>query len=127
MMNYMNPQKNGAGSKAGKICRPFTHITNGNKNEERLVNIMGGTVIETLSEKLIREGRAQGRAEGRARGRAEGRAQGRTEGRAEEIIEMGWEFGLDDAAILKKLQERVGFSMEAAAACLEQHRKWLVQ
>ena len=56
-----------------------------------------------------------------------GRAQGRTEGRAEEIIEMGWEFGLDDAAILKKLQERIGFSLETAIACLEQHRKRLVQ
>ncbi len=72
---------------------------------------MGGAVIETESEKLIREGRAQGRAEGRA----------------EEIIEMGWEFGLDDAAILKKLQERIGFSLETAVACLERHRKQLVQ
>ncbi len=33
---------------------------NGNKNEERLVNIMGGAVIETESEKLIRRGRQQG-------------------------------------------------------------------
>ena len=34
----------------------ITHITNGNENEERLVKIMGGTVIETESEKLIRRG-----------------------------------------------------------------------
>ena len=80
------------------------HITNGNKSEERLVNIMGGTVIETESEKLIRRGIEAGRAEGKA----------------EEIIEMGQEFGLDDAAILKRLQERIGLSLETAAAYLEQ-------
>lgn len=48
---------------------------------------MGGTVIETESEKLIRRGGESGRAEGKA----------------EEIIEMGREFGLDDAVILKRL------------------------
>lgn len=37
----------------GFVNTIVTHITNGNKNEERLVNIMGGTVIETESEKLI--------------------------------------------------------------------------
>lgn len=79
------------------------HITNGNKSEERLVNIMGGTVIETESEKLIRRGREAGKAE--------------------EIIEMGQEFGLDDAAILKRLQERIGLSLETAAAYLEQYGK----
>lgn len=83
------------------------HITNGNKSEERLVNIMGGTVIETESEKLIRRGIEAGRAEGKA----------------EEIIEMGQEFGLDDAAILKRLQERIGMSLETAAAYLEQYGK----
>ena len=43
---------------------------------------MGGTVIETESEKLIRKGREAGKAE--------------------EIIEMGREFGLDDAAIMSR-------------------------
>ena len=64
---------------------------------------MGGTVIETESEKLIRRGREAGKAE--------------------EIIEMGQEFGLDDAAILKRLQERIGLSLETAAAYLEQYGK----
>ena len=86
------------------------HITNGNKSEERLVNIMGGTVIETESEKLIRRGIEAGRAEGKA----------------EEIIKMGQEFGLDDAAILKRLQERIGLSLETAAAYLEQYGKQLM-
>ena len=40
----------------GFVNTIITHITNGNQNEERLVNIMGGTVIETESEKLIRKG-----------------------------------------------------------------------
>lgn len=31
----------------GFVNTIITHITNGNENEERLVNIMGGTVIET--------------------------------------------------------------------------------
>ena len=90
----------------GFINTIITHITNGNKNEERLVNIMGGTVIETESEKLIRKGKA--------------------EGKAEEIIEMGQEFGLDDTAILKRLQEKIGLSLETASAYLERYGKQLV-
>lgn len=88
----------------GFVNTIITHITNG--NEERLVNIMGGTVIETESEKLIRKGKA--------------------EGKAEEIIEMGQEFGLDDTAILKRLQEKIGLSLETASAYLERYGKQLV-
>ena len=80
------------------------------RNEVKKVNVMGGTVIETESEKLIRRGREAGRAEGKA----------------EEIIEMGQEFGLDDAAILQRLQERVGLSLETAVAYLEQYGKQLM-
>lgn len=94
----------------GFVNTIITHITNGNKSEERLVNIMGGTVIETESEKLIRKGREAGKAEGKA----------------EEIIEMGQEFGLDDAAILKRLQEKIGVSLETAVAYLERYGKQLV-
>ena len=54
---------------------------------------MGGIVIETESEKLIRKGREAGEIKGRV------------EGRAEQIIEMGREFGLDDASILKRMQD----------------------
>lgn len=81
------------------------HITNGNQNEERLVNIMGGTVIETESEKLIRKGSEAGGAK--------------------QIIEMGQEFGLDDAAILERLQGKLGLSLEKATAYLEQYGKAL--
>ena len=93
----------------GFVNTIITHITNGNKSEERLVNIMGGTV-ETESEKLIRKGREAGKADGKA----------------EEIIEMGQEFGLDDADILKRLQEKIGVSLETAVAYLERYGKQLV-
>ena len=86
----------------GFVNTIITHITNGNQNEERLVNIMGGTVIETESEKIIRNTKAQ------------------------MIIEMGQEVGLDDEAILKSLQEKVGLSLEKATAYLEQYGKSLV-
>jgi len=85
----------------GFVNTIITHITNGNQNEERLVNIMGGTVIETESEKIIRNTKAQ------------------------TIIEMGQEVGLDDDAILKSLQEKVGLSLEKATAYLEQYGKAL--
>ena len=110
----------------GFVNTIITHITNGNKNEERLVNIMGGTVIETESEKLIRKGREAGRIEGRMEGRTEGKAEGIAEGKAEEIVEMGQEFGLDDAAILKRLQEKIGLSIEMAAVYLERYGKQLM-
>lgn len=67
---------------------------------------MGGIVIETESEKLFRKGRA--------------------EGRTEEIIGMGQEFGLDDTAILKRLQEKTGISLETATAYLERYGRRLV-
>ncbi|MDE7422619.1 MAG: hypothetical protein K2N51_02830 [Lachnospiraceae bacterium] len=86
----------------GFVNTIITHITNGNKNEERLVNIMGGTVIETESERLIRQGKMQ------------------------MLIEMGQEEGFDDAAILKKMQDKIGVSLEQATAYLEQYKKQLV-
>jgi hypothetical protein len=44
----------------GFVNTIITQITNGNNNEKRLVHIMGGTVIETESEKLIRKGQMAG-------------------------------------------------------------------
>ncbi|MBR1740580.1 MAG: hypothetical protein IJ733_01675 [Lachnospiraceae bacterium] len=41
----------------GFVNTIITHISDGNSVEERLVNIMGGTVIETESERLMREAR----------------------------------------------------------------------
>ena len=86
----------------GFVNTIITHITNGHKNEERLVNIMGGTIIETESERLIKKGEAR------------------------MIIEMGQEFGLDDSAILTRLQEKIGVPLERAKAYLKEYGKQLV-
>jgi hypothetical protein len=83
----------------GFVNTIITHITNGNKSEERLVSVMGGVIIETESEKLIRQGKVQ------------------------MIIEMGQEFGLSDTEILERLQKRLNISAEAAATYLEQYGK----
>ncbi len=91
----------------GFVNTIITHITNGNKNEERLVNVMGGTVIETESERLRREGIKQGI----------------NQGEAKMLIKMGKKDGLDDATILKRMQEWIGLSLEQAATYLEQYGK----
>ena len=90
----------------GFIKTIITHITNGNKNEERLVNIMGGVIIETESERLMREGMYQGKVQ--------------------MIIELGQEDGLSDEAILSRLQDKIGLSLEDAKAYLEQYGKQFV-
>jgi hypothetical protein len=90
----------------GFVNTIITHITNGNRNEERLVNVMGGTVIETESEKLIRRGKA--------------------EGKAEMIIEMGQEIGQDDETIIKNLQKKLGLPSDTAAAYLQKYGKAIV-
>lgn len=89
------------------------HITNGNKNEERLVKVMGGTIIETESEKWLRQGVQQGIQ------------QGVQQGEAKMLIELGQEDGLDDEAILQNIQKRIGLSPEEAKACLEKYGKRL--
>lgn len=81
------------------------------RNGVEKVNIMGGTVIETESEKLIRLGMQQGIQ------------QGIYQGRVQMIIEMGQDDGLDDAAIISRLQEKVSLSREQAAAYLEKYGK----
>jgi hypothetical protein len=78
------------------------HITNGNQNEKRMVEIMGGTILETESERLLREGREQGIT------------LGISEGSAREIIEMGQEFGLGKSEILERIQEKAGVTLEKA-------------
>lgn len=83
----------------GFVNTIITHITNGNQNEERMVSIMGGVILETESEKLIRQGKVQ------------------------MIIEMGQEDGLDESVILKRLQDKTGLSLERAVAYLEQYKK----
>lgn len=71
------------------------------------MNIMGGTVIETESEKLVRQGIQQGIQLGQAK----------------MLIEMGREDGLDEAAILKRIQEKIGLSLEEALDCMKLYGK----
>jgi hypothetical protein len=61
--------------------------------------------------------------ETRKEGVIEGRVEGRTEGRAEEIIAMGYEFGLSENDILKKLQSKLQVSSQKAQEYLEQFGK----
>ena len=68
---------------------------------------MGGTVIETESERLRREGISQGISQGEAK----------------MLIKMGKKDGLDDETILKRMQEWIGLSLEQAIAYLEQYGK----
>ena len=103
----------------GFVNTIITHITNGNKNEERLVNIMGGTVIETESEKLVRQGIQQGMQ----RGIQQGMQKGIQLGQAKMLIEIGREDGLDEAAILKRIQEKIGLSLEEALNCMKLYGK----
>ena len=91
----------------GFVNTIITHITDGNENEERLVSIMGGTVIETESERLIRKGKMEGKIEGKI----------------ETIIEMGQEDGLSEEIILKKLQDKVGLAPEKAVFYIKQFGK----
>ena len=106
----------------GFINTIITHITNGNKNEERLVNIMGGTVIETESERLIRQGISQGISQG-IKTESERLI---SQGKAQLLIERGQEEGLDDATLLKRMQERIGLSLEQASAYLKRYGKQTV-
>ena len=86
----------------GFVNTIITHITNGNENEERLVKIMGGRVIETESEKLIRQGQIR------------------------MIIELGREDGLEDEVILNRLKKKAGLSLEEAKACMETYGEQMV-
>lgn len=54
----------------GFVNTIIAHIANGNRNEGRLVNIMGGTVIETESERLVHQGLSQGLSQGMVQGQA---------------------------------------------------------
>lgn len=90
----------------GFVNTIIIHITNGNQNEERLVNVMGGTIIETETERLMRVGA--------------------TQGAARMIVELGHEDGLDDAIIIKRMQEKIGLSLEQAMDYLKQYGKQFV-
>lgn len=106
----------------GFVNTIITHIANGNKNEERLVNVMGGTIIETESEKWVRQGMQQGIRQGMQ----QGIRQGMQQGQAKMIVELGQDDGQDDDTILRKLREKIGLSLEEAKDCLAKYGRQLV-
>jgi len=65
------------------------HIANGNSNEERLVNKMGGRIIITPAQQMLIDNWNGGKTEGLAEGMAEGMAKGK----AEDILELLEDFG----------------------------------
>ena len=83
---------------------------------------MGGTIIETESERLIRQGISQGMERGIAQGMKRGMERGIVQGEAKMLIEMGQEYGLDETAILKRLQDKLGISLEQSILYLEQYK-----
>ncbi len=95
----------------GLVNTIIVHITNGNQKEERLVKVMGGTVLETQSEKWIRQGREQGLS------------QGIFLGEVKMLIELGQEYGLEEKAILERLQKKIGISLEQATKYLQEYGK----
>ncbi len=86
----------------GFVNTIITHIANGNENEERLVDVMGGRIIETQTEIWMKQGEAK------------------------MIVKLGQEYGLSDEAILDRLQKETGVSPERAKAYFEQYGKQLV-
>lgn len=81
----------------GFVNTIITHVTNGNKNEERLVNVMGGRIIETQTEIWMKQGEAK------------------------MIVELGQEDGLSDEVILNRLQKKIGVSPERAKEYLYEY------
>ncbi|MDE6995932.1 MAG: hypothetical protein K2P41_16200 [Lachnospiraceae bacterium] len=75
---------------------------------------MGGTIIETESEKWMRQGMERGLQ------------QGVQQGQAKMLIELGQEDGLDDTTILQRIQEKIGLSLEEAMTYMKQYGKRLV-
>lgn len=94
----------------GYVNTIITHITDGNKSEERLVNIMGGTVIESESERLVRVGKEEGISIGEEKG-------------IRSLVEACQEFGLSISDAATKLVSKFGLTESASLAKAQQYWK----
>lgn len=72
-----------------------------------------------LGQGILELGISQGISQGMLLGEAKGKA----EGRAQMLIMLSREDGMDDATILKRLQEKVNLTLEQATAYLQQYGK----
>ena len=86
----------------GFVNTVITHISDGNEAEERLVNVMGGVVMETESERLISNGIAIGEERGIAIGEERGIAIGEEKGICS-FVELCQEMGLPFKDTVQKL------------------------
>ena len=91
----------------GFVNTIITHITDGNQVEERLVNVMGGIVLETESEKLIKLGEARGKNEGISIGQEKG---------IQSLVELCQELNLTFADAVQKLTGKFSLSEEDSQA-----------
>ena len=110
----------------GFVNTIITHITDGNKAEERLVKVMGGVVLETESERLLRVGREEGEVRGRKEGEALGEARGEARGREEgirSVVELCQEVNLSIADTVEKLVSKFGLSERVSAEKANQYWK----
>jgi hypothetical protein len=82
-----------------ELTRKYSNI------QKEVGGLMSGAMIQTEARRL----------------RDEGIEQGLEQGGAKMLVEMGREDGLDDAAILKRLQEKLGISLEVAVSYLEKY------
>lgn len=90
----------------GYLTEEETQI--GEKNiEERLVNVMGGTVIESESERLVRVGKEEGISEGISIGEEKG---------IRSLVESCQEFGLSVTDAVKKLISKFGLTESESLA-----------
>ena len=90
----------------GYVNTIITHITDGNKSEERLVNVMGGTIIESESERLVRIGREYGEEKG-----------------IRSLVESCQEFGLSISDAVDKLISKFGLTESASLAKAQKYWK----
>ncbi len=104
----------------GFVNTIITHIADGNKDEERLVQVMGGTIMETESERLLREGMEKGIEKGMEKGIEKGINQGQdriltlnnillSENRIEDL-----RHATEDADYRNQLFEKLGISESKA-------------
>ena len=102
----------------GFVNTIITHITDGNKSEERLVNVMGGTVIETESERLVRVGKEEGISIGKKEGISIGREDG-----MRSLVEACQEFNLSISDAVSKLISKFGLTESASQEKAAQYWK----
>ena len=98
----------------GFVNTIITHITDGNESEERLVKVMGGKLLETESERLLRIGEERGIEKGIEKGEEKG---------IQSLVETYQEFGLSVADAVEKLITKLGLTEKVSSAKVNKYWK----